>query len=102
MPFEHGDIPDKDEVRPHSIGDADSTHEVRTVDIISEALEDAGEIHLYYPNTPVDEDIHLRKDMAYVWPSARDGAGLIYVKDGGVERWLFPEHVLFIERHEEI
>jgi hypothetical protein len=94
-----GDIPEKDEVEPVNLEGA------RSVDIIKEVVEGtdesggSGEIHAYFPNLEIGEDIHIKERQSHIWPDVRGGKGLIYVLNGDVERWLFPEDVVFLEYH---
>ena len=90
--YEKGDIQDRDEVEP----DADTRYE-----LIKELVEDRGGVHVYYPNhrdehDGAHDDIHLDTDHCYFF----DDTKTIFVQDDGVQRWLFADDVLFVEKHE--
>jgi len=92
MVHSHGDIQDRDEVAP----DATSRY-----GLIKELVEDRGGVHAYYANhrdetDGAHDDIHLDADVVYFF----DDAEVIFVQDDGVQRWLFPDDVLFLEKHE--
>jgi len=87
-----GDIQDRDEVYP----DADDRY-----GLIKELVQDRGGVHVYYPNhrdetDGAHDDIHLDSDHVYFF----DNMEVIFVQDEGVQRWLFPSDVLFLEKHE--
>ncbi|WP_153952889.1 hypothetical protein [Halosegnis longus] len=93
--FAQADIPDRSEVKPERFNGNKAS-------LVAEAIQAGAEIHAYFPNTEPGADVHISPTHSHVFTSARGGKGLIYVKDGGEEKWLFPEEILYLERHDEI
>jgi len=87
-----GDIQDKADVSPDALN---------KYELIKELVGSRGRTHVYYANHRDEgtggahDDIHLNEDNTHFL----DDQGWVFVQHGDVQRWLFPEAVLFVENH---
>jgi len=89
------DIQDRDDVIPNS----SSTF----YGLLKELVRQRGEAHVYLANHrdqgDAHDDIHIEKDRVY-FEDEFGREGLIFIQDNGVQRWIAPEAILYIETHE--